>query len=59
LHVAATILLTAIEMLEDHPLLRIERSVRQPLPTPFEFANGNLKLDCNGIDRSTDKSEPR
>lgn len=33
--VAATALLTAIEMLEDHPLLRIERDVRLPLLTPF------------------------
>src|SRR5947207_8227728 len=33
--VAATALLTAIEMLEDHPLLRINREVRLPLLTPF------------------------
>jgi L-alanine-DL-glutamate epimerase-like enolase superfamily enzyme len=33
--VAATALLTAIEMLEDHPLLRIDREVRMPLLTPF------------------------
>jgi L-Ala-D/L-Glu epimerase len=33
--VAATALLTAIEMLEDHPLLRSEREVRLPLLTPF------------------------
>ena len=33
--VAATSLLTAIEMLEDHPLLRIGREVRLPLLTPF------------------------
>ena len=33
--VAATALLTAIEMLEDHPLLRIDREVRLPLLTPF------------------------
>jgi L-Ala-D/L-Glu epimerase len=33
--VAATALLTAIEMLEDHPLLRTERAVRLPLLTPF------------------------
>jgi L-alanine-DL-glutamate epimerase-like enolase superfamily enzyme len=32
--VAATALLTAIEMLEDHPLLRIDRAVRLPLLTP-------------------------
>jgi L-Ala-D/L-Glu epimerase len=33
--VAATALLTAIEMLEDHPLLKIDRDVRLPLLTPF------------------------
>jgi L-Ala-D/L-Glu epimerase len=33
--VAATAMLTAIEMLEDHPLLRIDREVRLPLLTPF------------------------
>ena len=33
--VAATALLTAIEMLEEHPLLRIDREVRLPLLTPF------------------------
>src|SRR6476660_2572380 len=33
--VAATALLTAIEMLEDHPLLMIDREVRLPLLTPF------------------------
>jgi len=33
--VAATALLTAIEMLEDHPLLRIDREVKLPLLTPF------------------------
>src|SRR3954453_21545687 len=33
--VAATALLTAIEMLEDHPLLKIDREVRLPLLTPF------------------------
>src|SRR5258708_11064653 len=33
--VAATALLTAIEMLEDHPLLRIDHEVRLPLLTPF------------------------
>jgi L-Ala-D/L-Glu epimerase / N-acetyl-D-glutamate racemase len=36
--VAATALLTAIEMLEDHPLLRIDREVRLPLLTPFNSA---------------------
>jgi L-Ala-D/L-Glu epimerase len=33
--VAATALLTAIEMLEGHPLLQIDREVRLPLLTPF------------------------
>src|SRR6266566_838659 len=33
--VAATALLTAIEMLEDHPLLKIDRELRLPLLTPF------------------------
>src|SRR5947209_14628388 len=33
--VAATAVLTAIEMLEDHPLLRIDRKVKLPLLTPF------------------------
>jgi len=33
--VAATALLTAIEMLQGHPLLRIDREVRLPLLTPF------------------------
>jgi L-alanine-DL-glutamate epimerase-like enolase superfamily enzyme len=33
--VAATALLTAIEMLEDHPLLKAEREIRLPLLTPF------------------------
>jgi L-alanine-DL-glutamate epimerase-like enolase superfamily enzyme len=33
--VAAAALLTAIEMLEDHPLLRVDRDVRLPLLTPF------------------------
>jgi len=36
--VAATALLTAIEMLEEHPLLRIDRDVRLPLLTPFNSA---------------------
>jgi hypothetical protein len=40
--VAATALLTAIEMLEDHPLLRIDREVRLPLLTPF---NGSEPLE--------------
>ena len=34
--VAATALLTAIEMLEDHPLLRVEREVRLPLLTSHQ-----------------------
>jgi L-Ala-D/L-Glu epimerase len=33
--VAATALITAIEMLEEHPALRIERETRLPLLTPF------------------------
>jgi L-Ala-D/L-Glu epimerase len=33
--VAATALLTAIEMLEDHPLLQTEAEMRLPLLTPF------------------------
>jgi L-alanine-DL-glutamate epimerase-like enolase superfamily enzyme len=33
--VAATALLTAIEMLENHPLLTVAREVRLPLLTPF------------------------
>lgn len=33
--VAATALLTAIEMLENHPLLTIRREIRLPLLTPF------------------------
>jgi L-Ala-D/L-Glu epimerase / N-acetyl-D-glutamate racemase len=33
--VAATALLTALEMLQDHPLLRINREVKLPLLTPF------------------------
>jgi len=37
--VAATAMLTAIEMLEDHPLLRIDREVRLPLLTPFNSSS--------------------
>jgi L-Ala-D/L-Glu epimerase / N-acetyl-D-glutamate racemase len=37
--VAATALLTAIEMLEDHPLLRVDHEARLPLLTPF---NGSV-----------------
>jgi len=33
--VAATALITAIEMLEDHPALRVEREAKLPLLTPF------------------------
>jgi L-Ala-D/L-Glu epimerase len=33
--VAATALLTAIEMLEEHPLLQVDREARLPLLTPF------------------------
>src|SRR5215468_7446356 len=33
--VAATALMTAIEMLEGHPLLTIEKDTRLPLLTPF------------------------
>jgi L-Ala-D/L-Glu epimerase len=33
--VAATALITAIEMLEEHPALRVEREVKLPLLTPF------------------------
>ena len=33
--VAATAMLTAIEMLEDHPLLTVAREIRLPLLTPF------------------------
>jgi L-alanine-DL-glutamate epimerase-like enolase superfamily enzyme len=33
--VAATALLTAIEMLEDHPLLTVDRQTKLPLLTPF------------------------
>jgi L-Ala-D/L-Glu epimerase len=36
--VAATALLTAIEMLEDHPLLRVDHEARLPLLTPFNSA---------------------
>jgi L-Ala-D/L-Glu epimerase len=34
--VAATALITAIEMLEDHPALRVEHGARLPLLTPFD-----------------------
>src|SRR5262249_61325983 len=37
--VAATAVLTASEMLEDHPLLRIDREVKLPLLTPFNSSS--------------------
>jgi len=41
--VAATALLTAIEMLEDHKLLKLDREVRLPLLTPFSSsADGEI-----------------
>src|SRR3954454_9628685 len=40
--VAGTALLTAIEMLEGHPLLRIDREIRLPLLTPL---NGSSPED--------------
>jgi L-alanine-DL-glutamate epimerase-like enolase superfamily enzyme len=44
--VAATALLTAIEMLEDHPLLRVERAARLPLLTPFNSAaHGEIEAE--------------
>jgi len=48
--VAATALLTAIEMLEDHPLLRIDRDVRLPLLTPFN--SGTPKEIESEVERS-------
>src|SRR6202140_14691 len=39
--VAATALLTAIEMLEGHPLLKIEREVRLPLLTAFNATDAH------------------
>src|SRR5262245_33825026 len=38
-HVAATALLTAIEMLEGHPLLKIDQDTRLPLLTPFNSSS--------------------
>jgi L-alanine-DL-glutamate epimerase-like enolase superfamily enzyme len=38
-HVAATALLTAIEMLEGHPLLEVKEAARLPLLTPFNSSN--------------------
>jgi L-Ala-D/L-Glu epimerase len=44
--VAATALITAIEMLEDHPALRIEREARLPLLTPFNSsAPGEIEAE--------------
>jgi L-alanine-DL-glutamate epimerase-like enolase superfamily enzyme len=44
--VAATALLTAIEMLEEHPLLRIDRAARLPLLTPFNSsAPGEIEAE--------------
>ena len=37
--VAATALLTAIEMLEDHPLLNVTNEIRLPLLTPFNSSS--------------------
>lgn len=37
--VAATALITAIEMLEDHPALRVERAARLPLLAPFNSSS--------------------
>jgi L-Ala-D/L-Glu epimerase / N-acetyl-D-glutamate racemase len=39
--VAATALLTAIEMLEDHPLLHVDRETKLPLLTPFNSSAPN------------------
>jgi L-alanine-DL-glutamate epimerase-like enolase superfamily enzyme len=38
-HVAATALITAIEMLEGHPLLNVERDTRLPMLTPFNSSS--------------------
>jgi L-Ala-D/L-Glu epimerase len=44
--VAATALITAIEMLEDHPALRIAREARLPLLTPFNSsAPGEIEAE--------------
>jgi len=44
--VAATALLTAIEMLEGHPLLNIADEVRLPLLTPFNSSTaGDIELE--------------
>jgi hypothetical protein len=38
-------LLTAIEMLEDHPLLRIDHEVRLPLLTPFNSSTPEEEVE--------------
>jgi L-Ala-D/L-Glu epimerase / N-acetyl-D-glutamate racemase len=38
-HVAATAIITAIEMLEDHPLLKADKEARLPLLTPFNSSS--------------------
>jgi L-alanine-DL-glutamate epimerase-like enolase superfamily enzyme len=43
--VAATALITAIEMLEAHPLLRIESDTRLPLLTPFNSSEPRAIAD--------------
>jgi len=44
--VAATALITAIEMLEDHPALRLAREVKLPLLTPFNSsAPGDIEAE--------------
>jgi hypothetical protein len=44
--VAATALLTAIEMLEGHPLLTVDRDTRLPLITPFNSsAPGDIERE--------------
>jgi L-Ala-D/L-Glu epimerase len=44
--VAATALVTAIEMLEGHPLLRVDRDSRLPLLTPFNSsAPGDIERE--------------
>src|SRR5215813_13038990 len=44
--VAATALVTAIEMLEGHPLLRVDRDTRLPLLTPFSSsAPGDIERE--------------
>jgi L-alanine-DL-glutamate epimerase-like enolase superfamily enzyme len=44
--VAATALLTAIEMMESHPLLTLTRDIRLPLLTPFNsFQPGDIEQE--------------